>query len=521
MRIGITGLALAAAFILAASAARADDTAADLRLMAFGSDAQLTAVKHAVARFNEKYPKVKVEVAIDPITNGWGDYVTHVLTQFNGGNAYDVYGTAIETFETFERRGLFIPLDDYIAKNSSYSDFAPALFKYSSYHGKTYFIPIGWNNIMINYNRALFKDAGVEYPKDWTWDQFREVAKKLTKRDAAGNVTQYGYEVPNQNFFVQPWFLTNGTSPLNPDWTASNMLDPKVSETLHFLHDLIHVDKVSPIPGKDTMDNQFAAGQVAMISRGHWIIENAKRAKLDMDIADVPSKVTDNTVIGFGGYAVSKTSKYPDLAKELVGALTSEETQKEEGELGGGVPGRKSAAETPAFLAFPPSAALYYETLPHTIPVPSPANFQEVEKIFMRNFVAMMADEISIADGVKRTDQELNEFVQTACCPTGQVAEFGAAPLRLLRTAPRADHAPVFRRARVLKNASDCDSPNVGSGGSAGARGVSVRIAVVRPLFHFRPGAGRSHHSPELRLLRSDGGLALGRLREFPTVLHR
>jgi multiple sugar transport system substrate-binding protein len=145
---------------------------------------------------------------------------------------------------------MFIPLDEYIAKNASYSDFDPSLFKYSSYQGTTYFVPIGWNNIMINYNRALFRDAGVEYPKTWTWDQFREVAKKLTKRDAAGNVTQYGYEAPNQNFFVQPWFLTNGTSPLNADWTASNMLDLKVAETLQFLHDLIHVDKVSPIPAR-------------------------------------------------------------------------------------------------------------------------------------------------------------------------------------------------------------------------------------------------------------------------------
>jgi multiple sugar transport system substrate-binding protein len=187
------------------------------------------------------------------------------------------------------------------------------------------------------------------------------------------------------------------------------MLDPKVAESLQFLHDLIHVDKVSPIPGNSTMDNQFDAGQVAMISRGHWIIENAKKAKLDMDVANVPSKVNGNTVIGFGGYGVSKTSKNQELAKELVGALTSEETQKEEGELGGGVPGRKSAADSPAFLAFPPSAALYYQSLPHTIPVPSPANFQEVEKIFMRNYVAMMADEISIAEGVKRTDRELNE----------------------------------------------------------------------------------------------------------------
>ena len=309
MKSRIMKLLLAAGLTLAASLARADDVAANLRLMAFGSEAQLTAIKHAIARFNQKYPNVKVEVSIDPISNGWGDYVTHVLSQFNANNAYDVYGTAIETFKTFETRGIFIPLDDFIAKSPSYSDFDQALFKYSSYQGKTYFIPIGWNNIMINYNRKLFKEAGVDYPKDWTWEQFREVAKKLTKRDAAGNVTQYGYEVPNQNFFVQPWFFSNGTSVLNADWTASNMLDPKVAETLQFLHDLIHVDKVSPIPGKDAMDNQFLAGQVAMISRGHWILENAKRANLDMDIADVPSKVNDDTVIGFGGYAVSKTSK--------------------------------------------------------------------------------------------------------------------------------------------------------------------------------------------------------------------
>ena len=98
---------------------------ANLRLQTFGSDAQLTAVKHAIERFNQKYPNVKVEIAIDPITNGWGDYVTKVLSQFNASNAYDVYGTAIETFRTFETRDLFIPLDDYIAKNPSYSDFDP------------------------------------------------------------------------------------------------------------------------------------------------------------------------------------------------------------------------------------------------------------------------------------------------------------------------------------------------------------------------------------------------------------
>jgi hypothetical protein len=71
-------------FILAAGLALASgngfgagsDASANLRLMAFGGDAQLKAVTNAVARYNQKYPNVKVEIGIDPITSGWGDYVT-------------------------------------------------------------------------------------------------------------------------------------------------------------------------------------------------------------------------------------------------------------------------------------------------------------------------------------------------------------------------------------------------------------------------------------------------------------
>lgn len=405
----LSSAALAAGAGLQRAFAQSDVTAS-LKLQCFGSDAELAAITNAVARFNRKYPNVTVDISIDPITNGWGDYVTKVLGEFNAGTAADVYGTAIETFRAFSSRGLWINLTDFVKANSGFSDFAPSLFEQASYQGEVHYIPIGWNNIMINYNRDLFDKAGIPYPKQgWTWEEFRDAAKALTVKDSAGNVTQFGYEVPNQNFFVQPWFFSNGTGVLNDDWTASNMLDPKVAESLQFLHDLIHVDGVSPIPGKDTMDNQFFAGQVAMISRGHWIVQGAKNNGVNMDVAIPPKKESDMTVIGFGGYAISRATAQPDLAKALVLELTSEETQKEEGENGGGVPGRKSAAETPGFLAFPPSASLYYQTLPHTKAVPSPANFQEVEKIFIRHYTAMMAGEVSIADGCKQADAELND----------------------------------------------------------------------------------------------------------------
>ena len=401
--------ALVVASTLRPAWAQSDETAT-LRVQAFGGDAELAGINSAIGRFNQQYPNVTVEVSIDPISSGWGDYVTKVLGQFNSGTAADVYGTAIETFQSFSSRGLWLPLNDFVEQYPTFSDFAPSLFEQASYQGNIHYIPIGWNNIMINYNRDLFDAAGVEYPKrGWTWDEFRETANALTVKDGSGTTTQFGYEVPNQNFFIQPWFYSNGTGVLTPDWSASNMLDPKVAETLQFLYDLIHVDGASPIPGSETLDNQFMAGQVAMISRGQWIVQNAKANNVNMDIAIPPVKETEATVIGFGGYAINKNTQHPEIAKALVLELTSEETQREQGERGGGVPGRKSAASTEAFLAFPPSANLYYETLPFTIAVPSPANFQEVESIFIRHYIAMMSGQETIADGVKAADAEMNE----------------------------------------------------------------------------------------------------------------
>ncbi|KFL32166.1 sugar ABC transporter substrate-binding protein [Devosia riboflavina] len=405
----LSSVALAAGLGMSRAFAQSD-ASATLRVQAFGGDAELAGINSAIGRFNAKYPNVTVEVSIDPISTGWGDYVTKVLGQFTSGSPADIYGTAIETFQAFSSRNLFMPLDDFVAENTGFSDFAPSLFEQGSYKGVLNYIPIGWNNIMINYNRDLFDKAGLAYPeRGWTWEQFRETAKALTVRDASGTVTQFGYEVPNQNFFVQPWFFSNGTGILNADWTASNMLDPKVAETLQFLYDLIHVDGVSPIPGAEMMDNQFMAGQVAMINRGQWIVQNAKANGLNMDIAVPPRKEKEATIIGFGAYAIAGNTSNADLAKALVLELTSEETQREQGERGGGVPGRKSAASTEAFLAFPPSAFLYYETLPFTVPVPSPANFQEVEKIFIRHYTAMMSGQESIADGCKAADAELTE----------------------------------------------------------------------------------------------------------------
>jgi multiple sugar transport system substrate-binding protein len=411
--------ALAASTGLVGRAVSADS--GTIRILMAGGDADLANTNNAIARFNKKFPNFQVSVDMDPIATGWGDYVTKVIAEFAANNQHDIFGTAIETFQTFASRGLVEPIDDFVAKNPNYSDFAPALFEDCKYKGKTYFVPTSWNNIMIHYNRDHFDKAGIAYPKaGWTWDEFRDIAKKLTIKDSSGTVTQWGYEVPNQNFFLQPWLFSNGTGALNDDWSASNMLDPKVAESLQFLHDIIHVDGSAPIPGSATMDNEYLAGQVSMINRGHWVIPNIRNAKLNSDVAIPPSKVNDYTVVGFGAVGIAKGAQNMDAVQAMVAELTGPEAEADVAKSGSAVPGSKAAAELPEYLAFPPSAPLFYATLPHTKAVPSPANFQEVEKIFIRYYTAVMADEMPVADACKQADAELNDSFARLKASLGQ-----------------------------------------------------------------------------------------------------
>ena len=81
----LSSAALAAGAGLRGAFAQSDQTAT-LKLQAFGGDAELSAVTNAIARFNKKYPNVTVEISIDPISTGWGDYVTKVIGEFNAGS---------------------------------------------------------------------------------------------------------------------------------------------------------------------------------------------------------------------------------------------------------------------------------------------------------------------------------------------------------------------------------------------------------------------------------------------------
>jgi multiple sugar transport system substrate-binding protein len=414
--VGASGAALATAGLptlttFASPRAQGSDVAAELSIFDFGSDVTAKIYAEAIARFNKRYPNVKVKDENVPFPNGWGEYINTLKTRIAGGNVPDILAMAIEGTLTTIKQDLVLPVDDYLAKDpvgkELLSDVDATLHDALKFENKTYYLTREWNNMCIHYNTKMFEDAGLPFPKeDWTWTDFVAAAKALTKGEGDSKV--WGFAIPYFNFGLQPWFHTNDTSPLTPDWSDSNLNDPKMLESVKFIHSLVHEHKVSPDVEGTEMFNMFATGRAAMTAAGHWVIQTWLQNDLKtMDVQYWPRNKKATTVFGSGGWAIVKGTKNADLCWELIKELTSRETDQAIASAGAAIPARRSATEIPAFKEFPKNSQVFYGSLKDIKPVPSPANFAEVESIFMRNMSLIMSNAVTPEDGLKAAHEEL------------------------------------------------------------------------------------------------------------------
>ena len=392
------------------SAPKADVTAT-INIFNYGGDADKVVYDAAYKRFNQKFPNVKIIdtfVAVDT----WGNFTQKFATAIAGGQDLDILHIAIEGARMVVTKNIMRPMDDLLAVPASaelVNDIAPALKDSLKYKGKYYLLPDSWNNMCIHYNTKLFKDAGLEPPKeDWTWDDFLTAAKTLTKGE--GNDKVWGFGIPAFNFGLQPWFLTGtGSGSLTDDWTKSNLNDPGAVEAMQFVYDLVYKHKVSPtIEGTDNTQ-LFSAGKMAMTGFGHWPIQSYMANKFtDYDVQYWPRKKAATSVFGVGGWGIPTASKNPALAWEVIKELASLETMQATADAGVAIPARRSVAESAAFIKNPPNAKIFYGCLKDAKPVPAPSNFAEVEQIFMRHFTEMMSNSVQPAEAMAAAHTELS-----------------------------------------------------------------------------------------------------------------
>ena len=188
-----------------------------------------------IESLTKEYMELNPGVNIDAVYAGsYQDTITKVITASRGGNAPQLSVALSVDMFTLIDEDLILPFDDFIKTEEDQAwldSFYPAFMENSQTGGKTYGIPFQRSTPVLYWNKEAFAAAGLDPntpPANWT--EMVEMGKALTKRDANGNVSQWGVRIPTSGF---PYWLFQGLTTqndvilANSDGNQTNFDDPK------------------------------------------------------------------------------------------------------------------------------------------------------------------------------------------------------------------------------------------------------------------------------------------------------
>lgn len=197
-----------------------------IKLSCAASEQEKISCEQTVARFEEKYPNVKVEAEYYAGLS-WDEIIQKQLVEFAAGTQADVVYIAIEGTHLMVEYDLFQPITDLIEANKDYFAEVPqSAFDAFKVGDEYYEVPFNCNDMAIAYNTEMFDAIGVK-PGKWTAQEYLDALGKI---DAKYNTPEtpitekvWGTVIGETPYL---WMAAFGASVLNEDWTASNMKDP-------------------------------------------------------------------------------------------------------------------------------------------------------------------------------------------------------------------------------------------------------------------------------------------------------
>ena len=344
------------------------------------------------ADFEKQNPGIKVK----PIYAGsYQDTITKALTAAKGGDAPTMAVILSTDMYTLIDEGVVVPFDD-LAKTAQdkawMNSFYPGFMKNSQTGGKTWGIPFQRSTVVMYWNKDLFKEAGLDPNKPpQNWDELVEMGRKLTKKDAAGNVSTWGIQVPSSGFpywLFQGFTTQNGGLLMNEAGTQTYYDKPEIVQALQFWVDLSRKHGIHQ-PGVvewGTTPKDFFERKAAMIWTTTGNLTNIRRnAKFDFGVAMLPAGKQRGTPTGGGNFYVFKKATDAERAAALkfIQWVTSPERAAEWAIATGYVAVSPAAWDTPAmkkYLAEFPAPTVARDQLQHAVAELSTHENQRVTK---------------------------------------------------------------------------------------------------------------------------------------------
>ena len=216
----------------------------------------------------DDYMSIHPNVHINIINNPWEDYFVKLPVALNGSDGPAMFNMhpgytdlIINNMAPYD-----IPLEDMMADYNGVESHIV--------DGKVYFLDIGYMTGSIFYNATYWEEAGLtedDIPK--TWDEFFEVAKKLTVKDDSGKITRAGW---NCQGYVDSNYIRGLNYQLGQYLCEEDKVTPDINneanvKIMNMILDAYNSGEISTLDFTDEALVSFITGQTAMVASWGWL----------------------------------------------------------------------------------------------------------------------------------------------------------------------------------------------------------------------------------------------------------
>lgn len=284
-----------------------------------------------------------------------GDYSSALQADLKRGQMPDVFYLQPRMANIYIGQGVLLNLSPYMARDKvAATDFYPGLISsFSCKGGQVYGLPKDWNALGVFYNKRLFAAAHLPEPgPNWTWQDLRTTAQKLTSVDAQGRAQTYGLTLQLDSSRWLAFLLANGGSVLSPDGTRTTFNSKAGVEAMDYYTSFMRQDASStlstslvPATAQEEFD-AFGMGHSAMVIEGGWLVTYMQQnyPQTDYGIAPLPKGPGGKqaNLIYTNAWAASAQSKHPEASWELIHYMTGQDVQRSQLQAGFALPTLKN-----------------------------------------------------------------------------------------------------------------------------------------------------------------------------------
>jgi len=383
----------------------------------------LQALKALLDQYKKENPHVDIEIQQVP----GSQYYQRLKIQFAGGVAPDIMQLAYDQLPSFASKGTIEPLDRLIERDKfPINDMFPQVLPALKYKGQFYGLPRGWTTFVLYYNKDMFREAGVPFPREgWTWDDFLYACRKISKdTDGDGKIDRFGCDGGVQYDAIAPWVWQNGGRVFTPDMSRCLLNSPEAIEALQFLQDCQKKYKVfpSPMQAQDLGGGgeMFRSGRQAMFIQGRWACLSFRDAaypdgrKINWDVAPLPGKKEEATVLFANCYVLRKDGPNLEEAWKLMQFLTGYTGQAHQARTGRDMPSLVSVAQSPDFMDPnnpPEHDEVFLQVAEHARPLELDENAGAWGDMLNGYLIKIMSGQMTAKDAMNEAVPQINKLL--------------------------------------------------------------------------------------------------------------